>query len=107
MRLPMQMLVRLSLYRRFQILWIIPEAEANLVIPDAIPVDHASLPVFLSDPPGLALPPVKLQVHARHRLIIIEGGQRVAWGCWLVSQMMVVMVVVGGLLGLGEGVMGG
>ena len=59
-------LVGLPLHRGLQVLWVIPEAEARLMLAGALPVEHAPLSVLLGDPPGLAISPVEVQVHTRH-----------------------------------------
>ena len=59
-------LVGLPLHRGLQVLWVIPEAEARLMLPGPLPIEHAPLSIFLGDPPGLAISPVEVQVHTRH-----------------------------------------
>ena len=79
-RLP-TILVRLPLYRGLQVLWVIPEAEASLMFPGALLIEHAPLSVLLCDPPGLALSTVEVQVHTRHLPFIVATQRKwVSWG---------------------------
>jgi hypothetical protein len=63
-------LVRLPLNRCLQVLWVIPEAEARFMLPGALLIEHAPLPVLLCVPPGLALSTVVVQVHTGHLAFI-------------------------------------